>query len=449
MSTASAQLSLSYPRTQVPKVSVAQAVRDRLPPGLGRLRFPEEMETRFREDYFDKSAWIMRSSLLLGVVLYSAFGLLDRLATPSSTTAIWLVRFAVVVPGMMLTLLLSFRPWFRRVSQVVLAALVLLVGYGIIAMIAVVEERELGFRLYYAGLMLVIMWAYTFIRLRFIHAVAVCGLIVLGYEVVAIFHQQMLTTPENLACFVSNNFFFLSANLIGMTSCYFLERYARHDFEQRLQLERERNRSEELLCNILPHEVAASLKESPTIVAAHYDSASILFADIVDFSLLARRLEPIEVVQLLNEVFSLMDGFAESHGLEKIKTIGDCHMVAAGVPRAHRDHAVGLTRMALDVLGAVSARTFAGGRPITLRIGLNAGPVAAGVIGRRKFTYDVWGDTVNLVSRMQSQGTPNAVQITRAMYELIRHRFVCEPRGTVGIKGCGEVEVWHVLRERD
>jgi guanylate cyclase len=156
----------------------------------------------------------------------------------------------------------------------------------------------------------------------------------------------------------------------------------------------------------------------------------------------------VELVDLLTEVFSLFDSLAGKYGLEKIKTIGDAYMVAAGVPQPRADHAEVITRMALEVRQAMENREF-GGRRLSLRQGINSGPVVAGVIGERKFSYDLWGDTVNTASRMESHGVANAIQVTAATYGLIRDVFVCEPRGQVVVKGKGEMPVWHVIGEKE
>jgi guanylate cyclase len=149
-------------------------------------------------------------------------------------------------------------------------------------------------------------------------------------------------------------------------------------------------------------------------------------------------------VELLNEVFSHFDVLVEKYGLEKIKTIGDCYMVASGIPRPRDDHAQAVTLMGLEILRFVETRSFRG-RKLSFRIGINSGPVVAGVIGQKKFTYDLWGDAVNTASRMESQGTRNNIQITRSTYELIQNDFVCLPQPSTFIKGKGEMEIWHVV----
>ena len=213
-------------------------------------------------------------------------------------------------------------------------------------------------------------------------------------------------------------------------------------------LQVEQAKAENLLLNILPRSIADKLKAESQPIADQFGSASILFADVVDFTPWSERLTPDEVVGCLDHLFSHFDDLAEQYGLEKIKTIGDCYMVAAGVPEPRSDHARALALMALDMLDAMRADGEAGHLGLELRMGINSGPVVAGVIGRKRFLYDLWGDAVNMASRMESYGTTGRIQITRATYELLAEEFECEPRGTIAVKGKGEVETWYLVRPR-
>ena len=163
---------------------------------------------------------------------------------------------------------------------------------------------------------------------------------------------------------------------------------------------------------------------------------------------MSARMQPQEVVEFLNGIFSHFDDLAERHDLEKIKTIGDCYMMAAGVPRKCDNHAQVLTHVGLAMLRYVEGRSFGDVGRISLRIGINSGPVVAGVIGRTKFIYDLWGDTVNVASRMECHGTNCKLQITANTYELIKNDFICEPKGSVAVKGKGVMPIWHVLAEK-
>jgi len=210
----------------------------------------------------------------------------------------------------------------------------------------------------------------------------------------------------------------------------------------------EQAKSENLLLNILPRSIADKLKAQTQPIADHFGSASILFADVADFTPWSERLPPAEVVGYLDRLFSRFDDLAERYGLEKIKTIGDCYMVAAGVPTPRPDHARALALMALDMLEAIRSDEGVAHLGHELRIGINSGPVVAGVIGRKRFLYDLWGDAVNTASRMESHGTPGRIQITRATYELLADEFECEPRGTIPVKGKGEIEAWYLIGPR-
>jgi adenylate cyclase len=205
-------------------------------------------------------------------------------------------------------------------------------------------------------------------------------------------------------------------------------------------------RVEALLLNVLPAEVAQRLQSDPNSIADHFDDASILFADVVDFTPLSSRLDAREVVGLLDRLFTSFDELVDRYDVEKIKTIGDCYMVAAGVPSQRPDHAHALAGLAFEMRECAKTCLPDGvGRDLRLRIGIASGPVVAGVIGRRRFLYDLWGDTVNMASRMESHGTPDTIQITRSTFELLRDDFVIEPIGLVDVKGKGKVETWRLV----
>jgi adenylate cyclase len=213
-------------------------------------------------------------------------------------------------------------------------------------------------------------------------------------------------------------------------------------------LRQEQAKAENLLLNILPRSIADRLKVQDRPIADQIGSASILFADVVDFTPWSERLTPAEVVGYLDHLFSHFDDLAERYGLEKIKTIGDSYMVAAGVPTPRPDHARALSLMALDMVEAMRSEEQVGHLGLDLRVGINSGPVVAGVIGRKRFLYDLWGDAVNMASRMESHGTPGRIQITRSTYELVADEFECEPRGPISVKGKGEVDAWYLIGPR-
>ena len=217
----------------------------------------------------------------------------------------------------------------------------------------------------------------------------------------------------------------------------------RHLAEAALRVEKEC--SEQILLNILPRAIVEELKRSSGSISHRFESATVLFADIVGFTAATASLSPAAVVETLNEIFTSFDAIAERLALEKIKTIGDAYMVVGGVPITRPDHAEAIAEMALDMLGKIPQFSFPGQRPLTLRIGIATGPVVAGVIGLRKFVYDLWGDTVNVASRMESSGEPGRIQVAAATYEVLRDRYRFEPRGKIPIKGKGLLATYFLL----
>lgn len=207
----------------------------------------------------------------------------------------------------------------------------------------------------------------------------------------------------------------------------------------------EREKANRLLLNVLPREIAPILKNRESTIAKHHDAASVLFADIVGSTPLFSDLSPDEAVDWLNEVFSLFDGLVAKYGLEKIRTIGDNYMVAAGVPVANPDHALVLARFALDMLEHSKAAPTRNGRRLSFRVGINSGPLVAGVIGQSKFHYDLYGDTVNIASRMESHGEAGKVQVSQATYELLKHDFDFVARGPIAVKGKEPMETYFLV----
>jgi adenylate cyclase len=210
----------------------------------------------------------------------------------------------------------------------------------------------------------------------------------------------------------------------------------------------ERAKSERLLLNILPRSIAVQLKQEPTAIAEHFEEVSILFADIVGFTPLSERMSAIELVKLLNHIFSDFDRLTEKYGLEKIKTIGDAYMVAGGLPIAKTDHAEAIAAMALEMQVAIGQLQQSRGLPLSIRIGINTGSVVAGVIGLKKFIYDLWGDAVNVASRMESSGEAGKIQVTAVTYDRLKTQYDFERRGKIAVKGKGEMITYWLIGKK-
>jgi class 3 adenylate cyclase len=248
--------------------------------------------------------------------------------------------------------------------------------------------------------------------------------------------------PAAIPVAVQTAFFVLNICGVALTA-YLLLQYAVRARDTALAS------SERLLLNVLPKSIADRLKREEGRIAESHGDVTVLFADVVDFTPFVERTEPARVVAVLDEIFSAFDRLAERHGLEKIKTIGDAYMVAAGLPAPRADHVEAMAEMALDMQTELGHLREPLGLDLAIRVGMDSGPVIAGVIGRHKFIYDLWGDTVNTASRMESSGRPGQIQVTAAVYERLRDRYQFEERGEIEVKGKGRLSAYLLVGRRD
>ncbi|MEH1939930.1 MAG: adenylate/guanylate cyclase domain-containing protein [Nostoc sp.] len=248
------------------------------------------------------------------------------------------------------------------------------------------------------------------------------------------------------AFYVEQGLYFFWTCIICVFSVYLYERLRKKEFYARKAMELAQQKSERLLLNILPAMIAEQLKQQPTTIADSFLEVTVLFADIVGFTELSTRTSPAELVELLNTIFCLFDQLAELHGVEKIKTIGDAYMAVAGLPNQSNDHAPAIANMALDMQNAIAIFNAQNNQLFRIRIGISTGPVVAGVIGLKKFAYDLWGDTVNTASRMESHGIAGSIQVCEATYQLLKDKYLLEKRGLIEVKGKGEM-MTYILKE--
>lgn len=241
---------------------------------------------------------------------------------------------------------------------------------------------------------------------------------------------------------IKDTFFLM--NIMGVACILYAVMFYFQSQKERtlLELGFEQARSEKLLLNILPKSIANRLKNNDMRIADSHDEVTILFADIVGFTKMTTSMPPAELVDLLSQIFSRFDALADTHGLEKIKTIGDGYMVIGGAPVARADHAAVIAKLALDMQKDLTAFNAQTGNKLQMRIGISSGPVVAGVIGTSKFAYDIWGDPVNMASRMERSGLPGAIQVSEVSYQLLKDAYKFKPRGLVEIKGKGEVNTY-------
>jgi adenylate cyclase len=264
----------------------------------------------------------------------------------------------------------------------------------------------------------------------------------LGLLIISAGVQPFVRSTNNLPATLVLVFFLLNIGTVSVI-VFLLLAYFVDGKELLLGLLRiEQDKSERLLMQMLPKEVAPLLKEGNQTVAKRFDSLSVMFADIVGFTELSSKMSAEEVVELLNELYSYFDGLTEQFGLEKIRTIGDNYMVAAGAPTPRGDHALVMARMALEIMKYLEDPTAVPRPDLQFRIGIASGPAVGGVVGTDKYHYDLWGQSINIASRMESQGVPGKIQITQETYEQIKGAFSCSYRGLIDIKGIGEMPTW-------
>jgi class 3 adenylate cyclase len=237
----------------------------------------------------------------------------------------------------------------------------------------------------------------------------------------------------------------VALKLVGLLTESTIQKLA----ETEAALRAEKQKSEQLLLNILPHSIAEELKRKPDVIAEQFQEATILFADIVGFTPLSGRMSAIELVNFLNRIFSAFDQLADEYGLEKIKTIGDAYMAVGGIPLPRHDHADAVAQMALGMQQVITQLDTILDQPVQIRIGLHSGPGVAGVIGVKKFIYDLWGDTVNVASRMESSGIPGKIQVTPETYQHLQHTYILEERGVINVKGKGAMHTYWLLGKRE
>ncbi|KAF3890861.1 MULTISPECIES: adenylate/guanylate cyclase domain-containing protein [Nostocales] len=277
-----------------------------------------------------------------------------------------------------------------------------------------------------------------------LHMISQIGTIFCYLTLYGLFHP---TLKYPFPYYVEQGLYLFWTCVICNLSVYFYDKLRKEEFHTRKDLEVAQEKSDKLLLNILPETIASKLKHQRTTIADHFHEVTVLFADIVGFTELSSHTSPTELVELLNEIFSKFDKLAEQHGVEKIKTIGDAYMAVAGLPIPRSDHALTMAKMALDMQRTIQQFNQERDLSFRIRIGISTGPVVAGVIGLKKFTYDLWGDTVNTASRMESHGIADCIQVCEASYERLKDKFLLEKRGLISVKGKGKMMTYLLKAE--
>ena len=361
---------------------------------------------------------------------------------PVTANEATIVIWAALGPFMVLAFTASFYPNLAKMAHRSSAIANLLANLVVLYL----EYRILGNPFLAAAMVItIIFFGFFVLRLRLNIAISVSMFHTVLYTVVTLQEKTQLEKSEVviLLCFV------WMLEILCIMGGYFKEMFDRRLFiqkrtinEQQRQLSEEKQKSDTLLLNILPSPIADRLKTAPGIIADVHEHTSILFADIVDFTHWSTNRKPEQIVRTLNRIFSSFDELVEMNGLEKIKTIGDAYMVAAGVPKTRDDHAQAIARLAHQMMNNLRDLNEKYNQTFRMRIGIHSGPVVAGIIGSKKFHYDLWGDTVNTASRMESQGVESEIQVTEQAHELLKNDYQFEKRGMIDVKGKGQMMVY-------
>lgn len=394
------------------------------------LRFPDELEWIFVEEYFRKSLIQIRLALLLALLFLTISEIVNQGFSPEVREKAFFFRYVIVFPITLAFLFFTFSRLFKHLMQPAISLFIILIISTFIGFSVFVRHIDLET----PEIIIMILYSYTAIKLNFLYATVV-GWLMIG---LAIFVNILHIKPSFISV-IESSLELVVANLLGMFSSYLMEFYIRKEFLQSRLLAEEREKVDRLLLNILPQSIAERLKHEQITIADSYTEATIMFADIVGFTPLSTRLSATELVSLLNKIFSAFDQLSEQHGLEKIKTIGDAYMVVGGLPTHRSDHAEAVAEMALDIQKIITQFSQEINEPFSIRIGINTGPVVAGVIGLKKFNYDLWGDAVNTASRMESHGLANCIHVSQTTYELLRDKYRFEERGVIEVKGKGKM----------
>ncbi len=409
-------------------------------PSVLMLTFADpRAEQAYQQDRIAYRIMNTRFTAIVVAVMWSAFGVLDLLLLPDQTWAAFGVRLA----GVLLALAIMAMTWLRAPGRWIGPYAFAFVAINIVLVFAlkltIPPEADPAFRTL-SLFMLVSSASFVVTGAPFVQGAVAAGMSWVGYAIIAGFIK-----PESREVFSYELAFLVCSAIITGISAYMLERTERVSFQRREALRRAELEIRNLLHNVLPPSIADRKGAGEIVIADSYDSISVLFADIVGFTSRTENMHSDEVVRVLNELFSRFDAIVTARGLEKIKTIGDCYMVAGSVPESHPDHARDIAAVALALREETKAIRFPDGAPIEIKIGMSTGPATAGVIGQTKFLFDVWGDTVNTASRLENQAQPGEILLSEPMRAAIGDAFVCQGPYVVEVKGKGATPAWRLL----
>ena len=399
------------------------------------------LEAEFKAKNDQSQIPFYRLAILLGFGGIMVLAIWSNFIIPQHILEVSLMTYLIVLPYFAAVFYVTFRKPMPRI----LPSLMVggnFIGATLVTYMAVYYFEDYQFLA--VAVLFFTIWVHFFSKLRFKLA-----LFLSIFDVVLAQTLMLWEGGYALEDLLSITFGFWFGLITVNFSAYYHERIIRKSFIQQILIKQqqaeiavEREKSETLLLNILPEKIAIRLKNNTKIIADRFESVSVLFADIVNFTQISASMKPNEVVEFLNYLFIKFDQLTEKYHLEKIKTIGDAYMVAAGIPEINANHAKTLFLFAQDMLHILEEYNETHDQNLQIRIGISSGPVVAGVIGKKKFIYDLWGDTVNIASRMESYGQQGRIQVSSATYNILKDDFEFEKIADVKIKGKGVMDVY-------
>ena len=396
--------------------------------------FDAETEARFQLHYAERSIPFIRVSLPIAITLYLFFLFWDYAIDASQLGMTIGVRLAFSV--LLLAIFgLTFVDGFERWAQRILCAIVIVGAAGVLLVLHLLPE---GFTYGLGGVLLVIMFACGFIRLLFRQALVAC------VAILATANGFLLVHGSAPFDYFNANFFLVSASIIGLSYTALLEWMDRRAFHFEEALREEKRATDRVLRNFIPDRIADRLRGGEKNIAEAVGEGTVLFADLVGFTSLTQRLAPGHLVEILSDIFNTLDNIAERKGIEKVKTIGDNYMVVGGVQNPSPKSAEAVAEFALEALDAITEYAENKELPLQFRIGMATGSLVSGVIGTKVPIFDLWGETVNLASRLESEGAPGTIQVSESTYWRLHQSFEFEERGLVRFKGDIEVMAYQL-----
>ncbi len=427
----------------------------------GKFYYPRFRDSVTERDFmlqFNAEALkVGRIGILILLITWAGFTWFDlRLDNPAKSSALFF-RLLIITPIFIAILASTYTKYAASIYQILAVISVFIIQASIVYVVTFYDlelvSQSLGFNIpmkdgdgkfiFVLVWLLIIFMGSAVMRLNVIPAM-LTGIIFIFFSALSIFIYE----PSALFTFIAVPFLITALPVVWAGSLY-VQLYARENYRSSKLLSISMQRSESLLLNILPLPIANRLKESPGTIADGFDNVSVLFADIVGFTPLSEQYRPDALIQMLNRIFNEFDTISIKRKVEKIKTIGDAYMLVSGVPEPRTDHCFAVAECALDMVAAAEFLSDPGGNPIQIRVGIHTGSAIAGVIGAHKFAYDLWGDTVNTASRMESHGSAGKIQATKEIYEILKDSFMFEPRGEIEVKGKGKLQTWWLTGRRN